>query len=260
MCSQQSKGAKYPQKSFNCADAFSIKITRFHAALKPIFRSLKPFQAFSSLFNLRARVFSFYMNTHTPLCFICIFSEYEEAAFCRIRRTIPAHKPGILLSAAERTPPSTFRLQSLFQLRGIHLCPPSKYRCCVFHTKLRRLPVRRLSAQDISEHFDIYNMQHPAFPSACQLLISLQHHGILLQRDVGRIFRRCRPIYSFFPLFSLLPLCFVHKQLLAVPHGRDDAQAAAMIIRNRTLHSGQVDAALTNHRKKLADFFVQRHI
>ena len=98
-------------------------------------------------------------------------------------------------------------------------------------------------------------MQHPAFPSACQLLISLQHHGILLQRDVGRIFRRCRPIYSFFPLFSLLPLCFVHKQLLAVPHGRDDAQAAAMIIRNRTLHSGQVDAALTNHRKKLADFF-----
>ena len=64
MCSQQSKGAKYPQKSFNCADAFSIKITRFHAALKPIFRSLKPFQAFSSLFNLRARVFSFYMNTY----------------------------------------------------------------------------------------------------------------------------------------------------------------------------------------------------
>lgn len=65
MCSQQSKGAKYPQKSFNCADTFSLKITRFHAALKPIFRSLKPFQAFSSLFNLRARVFSFYMNTHT---------------------------------------------------------------------------------------------------------------------------------------------------------------------------------------------------
>ena len=65
MCSQQSKGAKYPQKSFNCADAFSIKITRFHAALKPIFRSLKPFQAFSSLLNLGARDFSFYMNTHT---------------------------------------------------------------------------------------------------------------------------------------------------------------------------------------------------
>ena len=65
MCSQQSKGAKRPQKSFNRADAFFIKITRFHAALKPIFRSLKPFQAFSSLFNLRARVFSFYMNTHT---------------------------------------------------------------------------------------------------------------------------------------------------------------------------------------------------
>ena len=64
MCSQQSKGAKRPQKSFNRADAFFIKITRFHAALKPIFRSLKPFQAFSSLFNLRARVFSFYMNTH----------------------------------------------------------------------------------------------------------------------------------------------------------------------------------------------------
>ena len=64
MCSQQSKGAKYPQKSFNCADAFSIKITRFHAALKPIFRSLKPFQAFSSLLNLGARDFSFYMNTH----------------------------------------------------------------------------------------------------------------------------------------------------------------------------------------------------
>ena len=36
----------------------------FHAALKPIFRSLKPFQAFSSLFSLRARVFSFYMNTY----------------------------------------------------------------------------------------------------------------------------------------------------------------------------------------------------
>ena len=67
MCSQQSKGAKYPQKSFNCADAFSIKITRFHAALKPIFRSLKPFQAFSSLLNLGARDFSFYMNTHTEL-------------------------------------------------------------------------------------------------------------------------------------------------------------------------------------------------
>ena len=66
MCSQQSKGAKYPQKSFNCADAFSIKITRFHAALKPIFRSLKPFQAFSSLLNLGARDFSFYMNTYTP--------------------------------------------------------------------------------------------------------------------------------------------------------------------------------------------------
>lgn len=64
MCSQQSKGAKYPQKSFNCADAFSIKITRFHAALKPIFRNLKPFQAFSSLLNLGARVFSFYMNTY----------------------------------------------------------------------------------------------------------------------------------------------------------------------------------------------------
>lgn len=67
MCSQQSKGAKYPQKSFNCADAFSIKITRFHAALKPIFRSLKPFQAFSSLLNLGARDFSFYMNTHIDL-------------------------------------------------------------------------------------------------------------------------------------------------------------------------------------------------
>ena len=65
MCSQQSKGAKYPQKSFNCADAFSIKITRFHAALKPIFRNLKPFQAFSSLLNLGARVFSFYMNTYS---------------------------------------------------------------------------------------------------------------------------------------------------------------------------------------------------
>ena len=65
MCSQQSKGAKYPQKSFNCADAFSIKITRFHAALKPIFRSLKPFQAFSSLLNLGARDFSFYMNTYS---------------------------------------------------------------------------------------------------------------------------------------------------------------------------------------------------
>lgn len=64
MCSQQSKGAKYPQKSFNCADTFSLKITRFHAALKPIFRSLKPFQAFSSLLNLGARDFSFYMNTH----------------------------------------------------------------------------------------------------------------------------------------------------------------------------------------------------
>lgn len=46
---------------------FSRKFTRFHAALKPIFRSLKPFQAFSSLFNLRARVFSFYMNTYTQL-------------------------------------------------------------------------------------------------------------------------------------------------------------------------------------------------
>ena len=68
MCSQQSKGAKYPQKSFNCADAFSIKITRFHAALKPIFRSLKPFQAFSSLLNLGARDFSFYMNTHSGAC------------------------------------------------------------------------------------------------------------------------------------------------------------------------------------------------
>lgn len=67
MCSQQSKGAKYPQKSFNCADTFSLKITRFHAALKPIFRSLKPFQAFSSLLNLGARDFSFYMNTHTGL-------------------------------------------------------------------------------------------------------------------------------------------------------------------------------------------------
>lgn len=44
---------------------FSRKFTRFHAALKPIFRSLKPFQAFSSLFNLRARVFSFYMNTYS---------------------------------------------------------------------------------------------------------------------------------------------------------------------------------------------------
>lgn len=72
MCSQQSKGAKYPQKSFNCADAFSIKITRFHAALKPIFRSLKPFQAFSSLLNLGARDFSFYMNTHTlPFSIVC---------------------------------------------------------------------------------------------------------------------------------------------------------------------------------------------
>ena len=30
-----------------------------------IFRSLKPFQAFSTLFNLRARVFSFYMNTYS---------------------------------------------------------------------------------------------------------------------------------------------------------------------------------------------------
>lgn len=68
MCSQQSKGAKYPQKSFNCADAFSIKITRFHAALKPIFRNLKPFQAFSSLLNLGARVFSFYMNTYSEYC------------------------------------------------------------------------------------------------------------------------------------------------------------------------------------------------
>lgn len=67
MCSQQSKGAKYPQKSFNCADTFSLKITRFHAALKPIFRSLKPFQAFSSLLNLGARDFSFYMNTHRGL-------------------------------------------------------------------------------------------------------------------------------------------------------------------------------------------------
>ena len=64
MCSQQSKGAKRPQKSFNRADAFFIKITRFHAVLKPIFRSLKPFQAFSSLLNLRARDFSFYMNTY----------------------------------------------------------------------------------------------------------------------------------------------------------------------------------------------------
>jgi len=44
---------------------FSRKFTRFHAALKPIFRSLKPFQAFSSLFNLRARKFSFYTNTYT---------------------------------------------------------------------------------------------------------------------------------------------------------------------------------------------------
>ena len=65
MCSQQSKGAKRPQKSFNRADAFFIKITRFHAVLKPIFRSLKPFQAFSSLLNLRARDFSFYMNTYS---------------------------------------------------------------------------------------------------------------------------------------------------------------------------------------------------
>ena len=64
MCSQQSKGAKRPQKSFNRADAFFIKITRFHAVLKPIFRSLKPFQAFSSLLNLGARGFSFYMNTY----------------------------------------------------------------------------------------------------------------------------------------------------------------------------------------------------
>ena len=31
---------------------------------EPIFRSLKPFPAFSSLFKLRARLFSFYMNTH----------------------------------------------------------------------------------------------------------------------------------------------------------------------------------------------------
>ena len=48
---------------------FSRKFTRFHAALKPIFRSLKPFQAFSSLFNLRARVFSFYMNTYIEASF-----------------------------------------------------------------------------------------------------------------------------------------------------------------------------------------------
>ena len=79
MCSQQSKGAKYPQKSFNCADAFSIKITRFHAALKPIFRSLKPFQAFSSLLNLGARDFSFYMNTHSRIL---------SAFRWKIRRTV----------------------------------------------------------------------------------------------------------------------------------------------------------------------------
>ena len=73
MCSQQSKGAKYPQKSFNCADAFSIKITRFHAALKPIFRNLKPFQAFSSLLNLGARVFSFYMNTFKVSSYVGLY-------------------------------------------------------------------------------------------------------------------------------------------------------------------------------------------
>ena len=44
---------------------FSRKFPRFHAALKPIFRTLKPFPAFSSLFKLRARLFLFYMNTYT---------------------------------------------------------------------------------------------------------------------------------------------------------------------------------------------------
>ena len=83
MCSQQSKGAKYPQKSFNCADTFSIKITRFHAALKPIFRSLKPFQAFSSLFNLRARVFSFYMNTHMRLCLPLLRGDQKKIVVVR---------------------------------------------------------------------------------------------------------------------------------------------------------------------------------
>ena len=85
MCSQQSKGAKYPQKSFNCADTFSLKITRFHAALKPIFRSLKPFQAFSSLLNLGARDFSFYMNTHNEYSFedAASFMNMSEAYFSR---------------------------------------------------------------------------------------------------------------------------------------------------------------------------------
>ena len=93
MCSQQSKGAKYPQKSFNCADTFSLKITRFHAALKPIFRSLKPFQAFSSLLNLGARDFSFYMNTHIPVLLLVMVLIFALIRF------IPGDPADVMLGA-----------------------------------------------------------------------------------------------------------------------------------------------------------------
>ena len=62
---RRSNPGKTPVLALFSVFIFSRKFTRFHAALKPIFRSLKPFQVFSSLFNLRARVFSFYMNTYT---------------------------------------------------------------------------------------------------------------------------------------------------------------------------------------------------
>ena len=98
MCSQQSKGAKRPQKSFNRADAFFIKITRFHAVLKPIFRSLKPFQAFSSLLNLRARDFSFYMNTYNRDDLIVILAGYskEMAEFLTANSGLKSRFPNII--------------------------------------------------------------------------------------------------------------------------------------------------------------------
>ena len=131
MCSQQSKGAKYPQKSFNCADAFSIKITRFHAALKPIFRSLKPFQAFSSILNLGARDFSFYMNTHTV-------SSLFSCTRCKFRRISSAENPFQTHGAPTCAVPNE-RLRRTVHgaaCRIFHICSGS-------NSAVRSYPVRR---------------------------------------------------------------------------------------------------------------------
>ena len=77
-----------------------------------------------------------------PLLYLHLLREYEEAAFVEnlAYQYLLTNQESSICSR-ERTPPSTFRLQSLlFQLRGIHLCPPSKYRCCVFHNETTASP------------------------------------------------------------------------------------------------------------------------